>query len=291
MQKITTLILTSLFILQALALDDTRMLRYPDINGDLVTFVYAGDIWRADVSGGNARRLTSHPGIELFPKISPDGRWIAFSAEYSGNRQIWVMPSEGGTARQLTFYNSVGEMPPRGGFDHVVLDWTPDSRRILFRANRTAFGERNGRYFTVGIEGGFEEPLPIINGGFATYSPSGSQLCFTPTDREFRTWKRYKGGRATELWSYDLQNNSARQITQWTGSDQWPVWQGDYIFYASDRDTRLNIWRYNTVTGENEQITRHTDFDVMWPSGDKDRLVYENGGYLYVLELDRKSVV
>jgi tricorn protease len=285
MQKITTLILTSLFILQALALDDTRMLRYPDINGDLVTFVYAGDIWRADVSGGNARRLTSHPGIELFPKISPDGRWIAFSAEYSGNRQIWVMPSEGGTARQLTFYNSVGEMPPRGGFDHVVLDWTPDSRRILFRANRTAFGERNGRYFTVGIEGGFEEPLPIINGGFATYSPSGSQLCFTPTDREFRTWKRYKGGRATELWSYDLQNNSARQITQWTGSDQWPVWQGDYIFYASDRDTRLNIWRYNTVTGENEQITRHTDFDVMWPSGDKDRLVYENGGYLYVLEL------
>lgn len=285
MQKITTLILASLFIMRAAAINDARMLRYPDINGNLVAFVYAGDIWTVDTGGGHARRLTSHPGIELFPKISPDGRWIAFSAEYSGNRQIWVMPSQGGTARQLTFYNSVGEMPPRGGFDHVVLDWTPDSRRILFRANRTAFGERNGRYFTVGLEGGFEESLPIVNGGFATYSPDGSQLCFTPVDREFRTWKRYKGGRATELWSYDLRNNSSRQITQWTGSDQWPVWQHNYIFYASDRDTRLNIWRYNTVTGENEQVTHHTGFDVMWPSGDKGRLVYENGGYLYVLDL------
>jgi tricorn protease len=285
MQKITTLILASLLVMQASALDDARMLRYPDINGNLVTFVYAGDIWTVDAGGGNAQRLTSHPGIELFPKISPDGRWIAFSAEYSGNRQIWVMPSQGGTARQLTFYNSVGEMPPRGGFDHVVLDWTPDSRRILFRANRTEFGERNGRYFTIGLAGGLEEPLPIVNGGFATYSPDGSQLCFTPIDREFRTWKRYKGGRATELWSYNLQNNSARQITQWAGSDQWPVWLGDHIFYASDRDARLNIWRYDTISGENEQITHHTDFDVMWPSGDKGRLVYENGGYLYLLEL------
>lgn len=265
--------------------NDTRMMRYPDINGNLMAFVYAGDIWTVDAEGGSARRMTSHPGIELFPKISPDGRWIAFSAEYSGSRQIWVMPFEGGTARQLTFYNSVGEMPPRGGFDHVVLDWTPDSRRILFRANRTGFGDRNGRYFTIDIDGGFEESLPITNGGFATYSPDGSQLCFTPVDREFRTWKRYKGGRATELWSYNLHNNSSQKITEWGGSDQWPVWYGDNIFYASDRDTRLNIWRYNTKTGENIQITRHTRFDVMWPSGDNGKIVYENGGFLHVLNL------
>ncbi len=285
MQKITSLILTSLFVLQAFAIDDARMLRYPDINGNLVAFVYAGDIWTVDAVGGNARRLTSHPGNELFPKISPDGKWIAFSAEYSGSRQIWVMPSQGGTARQLTFYNSIGEMPPRGGFDHVVLDWTPDSKCILFRANRSAFGDRNGRYFTIALEGGLEESLPIVNGGFATYSPDGSKLCFTPVDREFRTWKRYKGGRATELWSYDLQNIKAQQITQWSGSDQWPVWHGDNIFYASDQDTRLNIWRYNTTTGKNEQITHHETFDVMWPSGDNGKLVYENGGYLYVLDL------
>jgi tricorn protease len=284
--------LISLFLVATLSIpgisaaDDTRMLRYPDINGDLIAFVYAGDIWTVKASGGEAKRLTSHAGIELFPKISPDGKWIAFSAEYSGNRQIWVMPAEGGTARQLTFYNSEGVMPPRGGFDNVVLDWTPDSKRILFRANRTSFGERNGKYFTVSIDGGMEEPLPLVNGGFAKFSPDGSQLCFTPVDREFRTWKRYKGGRATELWTYDLKSNTSKQITHWAGSDQWPTWHGDYIFYASDRDTRLNIWRYNRVNGENVQITHHKEFDVMWPSGRNGKLVYENGGYLYLLNLD-----
>lgn len=287
MKRIFTLILSTLFILHtsAMDMDDARMMRYPDINGNLIAFVYAGDIWTVAANGGTAKRLTSHPGIELFPKISPDGKWIAFSAEYSGSRQIWVMPSQGGTARQLTFYNSEGVMPPRGGFDNVVLDWTPDSKQILFRANRTTFGDRNGRYFTVSINGGFEEPLPIVNGGFASFSPDGSQLCFTPVDREFRTWKRYKGGRATELWTYDLANNQSRQITQWTGSDQWPVWHGNHIFYASDRDTRLNIWRYDIASGLNEQITHHKDFDVMWPSGSNGKLVYENGGYLHVLDM------
>jgi len=265
MKKLTLLLFISLITLQAFAIDDARMMRFPDINGNLITFVYAGDIWTVDAAGGNARRVTSHPGLELFPKISPDGRWIAFSAEYSGSRQIWVMPAEGGAARQLTYYNSVGEMPPRGGYDHVVLDWSPDSRRILFRANRTSFGDRNGRYFTVNLEGGLEEPLPIVNGGFATFSPDGRHLCFTPVDREFRTWKRYKGGRATELWNYDLAKNESRQLTHWAGSDQWPVWYGNDIYYASDRDSRLNIWRHNIETGEEEQITHHTDYDVMWP--------------------------
>ena len=285
MKKLLLFLALSLLISKAPAMDDARMLRYPDINGNLIAFVYAGDIWTVQASGGTAKRLTSHAGIELFPKISPDGKWIAFSAEYSGNRQIWVMPAEGGTARQLTFYNSEGVMPPRGGFDNVVLDWTPDSKRVLFRANRTSFGERNGKYFTVSINGGLEEPLPIVNGGFATFSPDGSRLCFTPVDREFRTWKRYKGGRATELWTYNLTNNTSQQITHWAGSDQWPTWYGDHIFYASDQDTRLNIWRYDPQTGENVQITHHKDFDVMWPSGRNGKLVYENGGYLYVLNL------
>lgn len=285
MKKTATFLLLCLITWQANAMNDARMMRYPDVNGNLLTFVYAGDIWTVPTQGGTAKRVTSHPGIELFPKISPDGKWIAFSAEYSGSRQIWVMPSEGGTARQLTYYNSIGEMPPRGGFDNVVLDWTPDSRHILFRANRTGFGDRNGRYFTVSIDGGLEQPLPIVNGGFATYSPDGTQLCFTPVDREFRSWKRYKGGRATELWTYNLADNSAKQITLWAGSDQWPVWHGNDIFYASDRDQRLNLWRYNVTTGQNEQVTRHTEFDVMWPSGRNGQLAYEMGGHLYVADL------
>lgn len=280
------------FILLALSMsamlragDDARLLRFPDINKNLVAFVYAGDIWTVPANGGEARRLTSHEGLELFPKISPDGKWIAFSAEYSGSRQIWVMPSEGGTARQLTWYNEVGVMPPRGGYDHVVLDWSPDSKEILIRANRTSFGERNGRYFLVSLDGGLERPLPIVDGGFAALSPDAKKIAFTPVDREFRTWKRYKGGRATELWTYDLENNTAEQITHFAGSDQWPVWWGNDIIFASDRDLRLNLYRYNTVTKQTTQLTFHKDFDVMWPSGENGQVVYENGGYLYKLDI------
>ncbi|HMM11023.1 MAG TPA: PDZ domain-containing protein [Bacteroidales bacterium] len=266
------------------ASEDARLMRQPDINNNLVAFVYAGDIWTVAASGGEARRLTSHEGFELFPKISPDGRWIAFSAEYSGSRQIWVMPSEGGQARQLTYYNSVGVMPPRGGFDNVVLGWTSDSKSILFRSNRTSFGDRNGRYFLVGVDGTPERPLPIVNGGFAALSPDDSKICFTPVDREFRTWKRYKGGRATELWVYDLKDNTSEQITHWAGSDQWPVWYGDKIFFASDRDLRLNIYSYDTKTKDLKQLTFHKDYDVMWPSGKAGKIVYENGGQLWILD-------
>jgi tricorn protease len=267
------------------AVEDTRLLRYPHISGNLIAFVYAGDIWTVDSSGGDAKRLTSHEGMELFPKISPDGQWIAFSGEYSGSRQIFIIPSAGGSPRQLTWYNSVGLMPPRGGFDHVVLDWSPDSRQILIRANRTPFGDRNGRYYLVDIDGGLEKPLPVVNGGFAAFSPDARKIVFTPVDREFRTWKRYKGGRASDLWIYNLENNTSEQITDFTGTDQLPVWYGEEIFFASDRDLKLNIWKYNTVSRQTTQVTFHDKFDVMWPAGSKGHLVYENGGHLYKLDL------
>jgi tricorn protease len=267
------------------AIDDARMLRFPDINKELTVFVYGGDLWSVSSNGGDAKRLTSHSGLELYPKISPDGQWIAFSGEYSGSRQIFVIPSGGGIPRQLTWYNSVGVMPPRGGWDNVVLDWTPDSKQILIRANRTPMGERNGKYFLVSLDGKLEKPLQIFNGGFGVLSPDGTKIVFTPVDREFRNWKRYKGGRATDLWIYDLNANTSEQITNFEGTDQLPTWSGDNIFFASDRDLKLNIWQYNTLTKETKQITRHTEFDVMWPSGNGDQLVYENGGYLYKLNL------
>ncbi len=284
-KTLSAIVLFTLCSLAASAISDARLLRFPDIRHDLVAFVYAGDIWTVSVNGGDARRLTSDEGLELFPKISPDGKWIAFSGEYSGSRQIFVMPVDGGTPRQLTWYNSVGMMPPRGGYDHVVLDWTPDSKQILIRANRTTFGDRNGKYFLVSLDGGLEQPLPIVNGGFAVLSPDASKIVFTPVDREFRTWKRYKGGRASDLWIYDLKNNSSEQITDFKGTDQIPVWSGDDIFFASDRDLKLNIWKYNVNTRATSQVTTHKDFDVMWPSGGDGWLAYENGGFLYTLNL------
>jgi len=290
MQKFTFKILVlAVFCLgiqiPSIAQDEARLMRFPDINKNLIAFVYAGDIWSVDANGGEARRLTSHSGMELFPKISPDGKWIAFSGEYSGSRQIFVIPSNGGTPRQLTFYNSVGVMPPRGGFDDVPLDWTSDSKNILIRANHTPFGDRNGKYYLVNLEGGLEKPLPIVNGGFATLSPDDKKICFTPVDREFRTWKRYKGGRATDLWIYDLDKNTSEQITDFKGTDQLPTWFGDNIYFASDRDLKLNIYQYNTNTKALKQLTTHTDFDCMWPSGENGQMVYENGGFLYKLNL------
>jgi len=278
-------ILSIAFLKGALAQDEARLMRFPDINNNLIAFVYAGDIWSVNSNGGEARRLTSHAGMELFPKISPDGKWIAFSGEYSGSRQIFVMPSNGGTPKQLTFYNSVGMMPPRGGFDDVPLDWTSDSKNILIRANRTPFGDRNGKYFFVSLEGGLEKELPIVNGGFAALSPDNKKICFTPVDREFRTWKRYKGGRASDLWIYDLDNNTSEQITDFTGTDQIPTWFGDNVYFASDRDLKLNIYQYNTVTKALKQLTTHNDFDCMWPSGENGQMIYEIGGYLYKLNL------
>lgn len=289
MNTLISRFLVLIFVIQlsikASASDDTRLLRFPDINNNLIAFVYAGDIWSVNSGGGEARRLTSHNGMELFPKISPDGKWIAFSGEYSGSRQIYVIPSNGGLPRQLTWYNSVGTMPPRGGYDHAVLDWTPDSKQILIRANRTSFGDRNGKYFLVSLDGGFEKSLPIINGGFGVLSPDGSNIVFTPVDREFRNWKRYKGGRASDLWIYNLKANTSEQITDFEGTDQLPTWSGKDIYFASDRDLKLNIWKYNTDTKETKQITQHKEFDVMWPSGNGDHLVYENGGFIYNLNL------
>lgn len=268
------------------AISDASLMRFPDINNNLVAFVYAGDIWSVPANGGEARRLTSHEGMELFPKISPDGKWIAFSGEYSGTRQIFVIPSEGGKPKQLTFYNSVGLMPPRGGFDNAVLDWTPDSKNVLIRANRTEFGERNGKYFWVNIDGGLEKPLQIVNGGFAALSPDAKQICYTPVDREFRSWKRYKGGRASDLWIYDLEKNTSEQITDFVGTDQCPVWFGDKIYFASDRDLKLNIYSYDTKSKELKQLTDFTDFDVLWPSGSNGQLAFEKGGQIYKMNLE-----
>ncbi len=282
-------ILTTLSAMQptaAPAQDDgeeslTRLLRFPDIHEDRVAFVYAGDIWIADVGGGLARRLTSHQGMEVFPKFSPDGQSIAFSGEYSGTRQVHVIPVEGGTPRQLTFYNDVGPMPPRGGFDYRILGWTPDGANVVFRANRLPWGVRLGQPYQVPLAGGLETPLPIPEIGGGDLSPDGSHMVFTPMEREFRTWKRYRGGRAQDVWIYDLAANTAEQISDDPATDNQPVWVGETIYFTSDRDWKLNLYAYDPATGDTRRVTAHEEFDVLWPSGGPSSVVYENGGYIY----------
>jgi len=291
MKKILTILTLCLLLsLFTWAGEDARVLRFPDVNKDLLVFVYAGDIWSVSVEGGQARRLTSHKGLELFPKISPDGQWIAFSAEYSGSRQVYVMPSTGGIPRQLTFYNDVGMMPPRGGFDYQVMDWSPDSKKILFRANRTPWGQRMGKFFVVDVEGGLGKPLQIPEAGGGTFSPDGTKIVYTPISREWRTWKRYQGGRAQDVWIYDLEKDESRRLTTFAGTDVHPLWYKDKIYFVSDRDLTLNIYSYDLDSDQIGKVTEHSDYDVLWPSGQGGLVAYENGGYIHVLDLEKEEV-
>jgi tricorn protease len=264
------------------ALADTRLLRLPDIHGEQVAFVYGGDIYTVSAHGGVAQRLTSHEGQELYPKFSPDGQWIAFSAEYSGTRQVWVMPAAGGTPRQLTFYADVGHMPPRGGTDYRVLDWTPDGSHILVRANRTPYGERDGIPLLVPFAGGMEQPLGPPETGGGMLSDDGNVYVYTPIDREFRTWKRHRGGRAQNVWTYDLARNVSRQLTDFVGTDHQPMWVDGRIYFVSDRDFTLNLFVMDMDGGNVRKVTAFDEYDVLWPSSDRRRIVFEKGGALWL---------
>lgn len=259
---------------------DTRLLRYADIHREKVTFVYAGDIYIADRVSGKSERLTDHIGFEAFPKFSPDGKKIAFSAEYNGSRQVYVMNADGSESTQLTYYNDVGPMPPRGGLDYRVLDWTPDGQHILFLANRLPWGERMSRPYLVPAAGGLEKALAVPESGGGMLSSDGNRFVYTPIDREFRTWKRTRGGRAQDVWIYDLKQNASKQITSHRATDQQPTVVGSDIFLVSDRESTLNLYQY--VEGSNpRKLTNHKKFDVLWPSAGPEAVVYENGGYLY----------
>lgn len=263
-----------------------RLLRYPHIQGDKIAFVHGGDLWTASAGGGVAHRLTSFDdGLELFPRISPDGNWVAFSGEYSGTRQIYVVPYAGGEPRQVTFYPDVGPMPPRGGYDHLPYDWTPDGKHILVRANRTPYGKRVGRYFLVDPwNGGLEQALPIPEGGPVSLSPDGRKLAYNIISREWRTWKRYRAGRAQDVFVYDLDANTVEQITDFEGTDNFPMWLGDRIYFASDRTGTLNLYRYDLETEATTQVTNFTDFDVLFPSRGDSGVIFESGGFLHVMD-------
>lgn len=273
------------FGLIGLAHAETLVLRFPDISDRQITFVHAGDIYVVGRDGGSAVRLTADPGQELYPKFSPDGHWIAFSAEYSGTRQVYVMPASGGTPRQLTWYSDIGPMPLRGGSDDRVLDWSPDGKNILVRMNRVAQDERGGRPYLVPFAGGLETPLAIPESGGGMFSPDGQSIVYTPIDRDFRSWKRYRGGRAQDVWTYDLVHNRSHRLTTFTGTDHQPMWIGDAIYFVSDRSGTLNLYRLPAGSDEASQkpvqLTEFSDFDVLWPSAGADAIVFENGGRIW----------
>jgi tricorn protease len=270
---------------------DTKLLRFPDIHGDRVVFTYGGDLWTAPSAGGTAARLTAHPGLEVFAKFSPDGKWIAFTGQYDGDEQVYVMPTAGGAPRQLTFYPARGPMPPRWGYDNQVYGWSNDGKRVLFRSLRDGWFNGYSRLYQVSMEGGPAEPLPMPESGAGAWSPGGNQMVYSPRARDFRTEKRYSGGQANQLYIFDVETYAAKKISEGERASRDPMWIGDAIYYDSDRDGHFNLYHYDTKSGKTTQVTFNKVHDVRWPSTDRqNRIVYELNGSLEILDLkSRKS--
>ena len=267
----------------------TKLLRFPDIRGDRVVFTYAGDLWTAPATGGNAMRLTSHAGVELFGKFSPDGKWVAFTGQYDGDEQVYVVPTSGGEPRQLTFYPARGPLAPRWGWDNQVFGWSNDGKRIFFRSLRDSWTLPIARLYSVSIDGGPAEALPMPTAGSGDFSPSGNEMVYSPQSRDFRSEKRYGGGQANQLYIFDLKSNSAKRITEGPRATRDAMWVGDTIFFNSDRDGHFNLYAYTVSNGRTSKVTNNQPWDVRWPSSDNEnQIVYELNGELQVLDARTK---
>ncbi|MEO6786065.1 MAG: PDZ domain-containing protein, partial [Chthoniobacteraceae bacterium] len=262
---------------------DARLMRMPAVSEKQIAFVYAGDIWVAPKEGGTAIRLSSPAGEELFPRFSPDGREIAFTANYDGAESIYVMPVSGGEPRRVTF---------AGAGDRMVC-WWPDGQSIVFASRRESFTDRVGQFFRVNAKGGLPEKLPIPYGEFGAISPDGRTFAYTMTDTDRASWKRYRGGMAPDVWLFHLDTGAAENITHDDACDSQPMWVGnDRVYFLSDRGEkkRANLWCYEIAAKKLRQVTGFTDYDVRYPSvGPKD-IVFENGGALYLLALETEAL-
>ena len=217
----------------------TRLLHEPDISADRVVFVYSSDLWTAPATGGAADRLTAHIGDESGPKFSPDGNRIAFTGEYDGNTDVYVIPATGGAPTRLTYH-------PGGD---QVLGWSPDGGQVLFSSGRDAYS-RFSQIYTISVDGGYPDRLPIPEGSLASFAPSGRQIAYTPIANAFGVWKRYRGGRTTPIWLLDLESHEHVEVPHQNASDTWPQWVGNSVYFLSDRNEVMNLFAYDTSTRE-----------------------------------------
>ncbi len=230
----------------------SRMMRYADVHEKRVVFTYEGDLWLGATDGGLARRITSDPGSETWARFSPDGSQLAFTAEYDGGVDVYVMAAEGGVPQRLT-YHPAGDR---------VLGWFADGKHVLFRSRRE-YSRRAERVYKVAVDGGMPVKLNVDRAGLATLSPDGTKIAYNRISREARTWKRHKGGTAQDIWMGSLADGDYQRITTWEGSDNFPMWQGNAIYFNSDRAAgTLNLHKYDVNSGEITALTHYTDYDV-----------------------------
>ena len=272
---------------------ESRLMRFPAIYGNQIIFSYAGDLYTVSSDGGTARKLTSDIGYEMFARFSPDGKHVAFTGQYDGNTEVFLIPAEGGVPERLTYTATLGRdlLSDRMGPNNIVMGWTPDGKNIIYRSRKQAFNDFKGRLFSVPVEGGLSAELPLSEGGFCSYSPDGNKLAFNRVFREFRTWKYYSGGMADDIWIFDSKIGEVKNITNNDAQDIIPMWAGDEIFFLSDRDRTMNLFVYNTKTGKEEKVTNFKEYDIKFPSIGGTQIIFENGGYLYKMNVTDKKPV
>ncbi|WP_353125354.1 S41 family peptidase [Parapedobacter pyrenivorans] len=265
------------------AQEETRLLRFPAVHGDQVAFTYAGDLYVVSTNGGVARRITSHPGYELFAKFSPNGQHIAFTGQYDGNTEVFVIPAKGGEPKRITYTATLSrdDVADRMGPNNIVMGWTSDNQHVIYRSRGTSFNAFKGKLYLAPLDGDLSKELPFDVASWASYSPDGSKLAMNRVFREFRTWKYYRGGMADDIWLVDPKSGASENITNNPAQDVFPMYYQDKIYFVSDRDRTANLFVYDTQTKQTQKITDFTEFDVKFPSVGGDAIVFENGGYIY----------
>ncbi len=258
-----------------------KLMRYMDVSDNQITFVYGGDIWIVPKTGGTAIQITHSPGEESWPKFSPNGKEIAYTARYNGNSDIYVIPITGGIPTRVT-YNS---------FSDRMVEWHPDGQQLLFASKRESGIGRVNQFFMVNKKGGLPQKLKIPYGELADFSTNGKQLAYITKITENYPFKRYRGGLTSDILVYNFDSNSTERITSNEANDGKPAWVGENIYFQSDRgeNMRLNIWEYNPKTNKKEQITHFSDFDISYLSGSDNELVFEVGGDLYLMNINDKK--
>jgi len=263
------------------ALDEGRFIRYPTIHKDKIVFTYEGDLWTVGAQGGTALRLTTAPGTETAAKLSPDGKWLAFTATYDGPPSVYLMPAEGGAPRRLTY-------TPGAAF---VVGWTPDSERVVFRSMFENVIGRDPNLYFVSRAGTVPERFPLDRGVLCSFSPDGRKILYARRGSEEYYWKRYKGGQYQDIWMYDFKTKVFAPVTDYVGKNAYPMWIGGAMYFVSDRTNGIaNFYRQDLAGKQVEQVTRYADFDVMMPHTDGERIVFMQDGYIRVLDVKTGDV-
>ncbi|PYI89142.1 MAG: protease [Verrucomicrobia bacterium] len=268
--------------------DTTRLLRFPTTNGQQIVFCYAGELYTVGKEGGVARRLSSGPGYTSFPHFSTDGAKLAFTSQYDGNTEVYVMPGEGGTPKRLTTSATLGrdDISDRMGPNNLVMTWENTKPLIVFRSRMKSFNDFIGQLFTVGLDAELPQQLPVPRGGFVSFSPDDSKMAFNRVFREFRTWKHYRGGMADDIWIYDFKTGATENLTNNPAQDICPMWGPDNrVYFISDRDGRMNLFSIDLASKETKQLTNFKDFDIKFPSIGKGSIVFEQAGYIWRYDL------